>query len=307
MVDDSLDGAIRSALFTFLDGLKERYPTGIPQREINRFVFQGENIKPLLQQGIRKVAGLSTALVFYTTYTSPSADAPYNDHVGADGFLRYKWQGDDPNRSVNSAMRSAIRTGAPLVYFHGVADAVYAALYPAFIIDEEQDQKQFVIAFEEAPVVSGGASVPAPLRRYNQRLTRYRLHQPIFRRRVLDAYRNACAVCRLAEVRLLDAAHIIGDGLEGGDPEVSNGLAMCKIHHAAFDQHIIGVRPDDFMVQVQPSIMEQSGDLMLQYGLQAMHGRILQLPRMKGSHPSTSRLERRFREFLERGDANAAA
>jgi predicted restriction endonuclease len=35
---------------------------------------------------------------------------------------------------------------------------------------------------------------------------------------------------------LLDAAHIILDTEPQGEPTVRNGLALCKIHHAAYDR-----------------------------------------------------------------------
>jgi predicted restriction endonuclease len=44
---------------------------------------------------------------------------------------------------------------------------------------------------------------------------------------------------------LLDAAHIVMDADEQlGQPIVSNGLPLTKIHHAAFDVHLIGIDPD---------------------------------------------------------------
>lgn len=43
-------------------------------------------------------------------------------------------------------------------------------------------------------------------------------------------------------MRLLDAAHIVSDGHETlGQPIVPNGLPLSKIHHAAFDAHLLGV------------------------------------------------------------------
>ncbi len=50
-------------------------------------------------------------------------------------------------------------------------------------------------------------------------------------------------MCRLKHVDLLDAAHILSDS-DGGQPVVTNGLSLCKIHHAAYDRGIVGVRPD---------------------------------------------------------------
>jgi putative restriction endonuclease len=64
-----------------------------------------------------------------------------------------------------------------------------------------------------------------------------RVHQRSFRERVLLAYQNHCALCNLKHVELLDAAYIIADKEDIGDPIIQNGLALCKIHHAAFDNN----------------------------------------------------------------------
>jgi putative restriction endonuclease len=73
---------------------------------------------------------------------------------------------------------------------------------------------------------------------------------------VLAAYREHCAICRLRHKELLEAAHIVADRDPEGEPHVSNGLALCKLHHAAFDRHIIGVRPD-YVVEVRLDILEE--------------------------------------------------
>lgn len=89
-----------------------------------------------------------------------------------------------------------------------------------------------------------GGKVSTVERRYAERIIKQRLHQPVLRQRVIEAYRTSCAMCLLRHRSLLDAAHIIPDREDTGIPAVSNGLALCKIHHAAYDEHIIGVRPD---------------------------------------------------------------
>jgi hypothetical protein len=49
----------------------------------------------------------------------------------------------------------------------------------------------------------------------------------------------------LPESLLLDAAHIVADKDERlGQPVVPNGILLSKIHHAAFDAHLIGIDPD---------------------------------------------------------------
>src|SRR5439155_26340260 len=81
-------------------------------------------------------------------------------------------------------------------------------------------------------------------RRYATRATIVRLHQQSFRMRVLQAYRERCAICRLRHQELLEAAHILRDGHPRGRPIVPNGLALCSLHHAAFDRNVLCVGPD---------------------------------------------------------------
>ena len=61
-------------------------------------------------------------------------------------------------------------------------------------------------------------------RSYAMREFRQRLHQNAFRERVLIAYRDQCALCRLRHRELLDAAHIIPDNEPGGEPVVKTVL-----------------------------------------------------------------------------------
>jgi hypothetical protein len=71
-------------------------------------------------------------------------------------------------------------------------------------------------------------------RRNALREVKARLHQASFRDAVLSAYGGRCAISPLPEPRLLDAAHIVMDADEQlGQPVVSNGLPLTKVHHAA--------------------------------------------------------------------------
>jgi putative restriction endonuclease len=133
-------------------------------------------------------------------------------------------------------------------------------------------------------------------RRYATREVKQRLHQHVFRERVLNAYQRQCAMCRLRHSPLLDAAHIRPDAHELGEPVVSNGVAMCKIHHAAFDARIVGIRPD-YVVEVKSQVLEEVDGPMLQHGLQEMHGRHLYVPRRPDQRPDKGALEERYELF----------
>jgi putative restriction endonuclease len=136
----------------------------------------------------------------------------------------------------------------------------------------------------------------APERRYTRRLTLQRLHQVLFRPVVLRAYNSSCAICGLTQVKLLDAAHILPDRHPNGEPVVSNGLALCKLHHAAYDADMLGIRPD-YTVEVRADILAETGGPMLLHGLQEMHGIKITLPRSRYDRPDRHRLEERYAEF----------
>jgi hypothetical protein len=88
---------------------------------------------------------------------------------------------------------------------------------------------------------------------------------------VLTAYQESCSICSLRHVQLLDAAPIIPDGEERGNAVVTNGLSLCKIHHAAFDTNILGIRPD-YSIEIRDDILLEVDGPMLKHGLQAHHG-----------------------------------
>jgi putative restriction endonuclease len=120
--------------------------------------------------------------------------------------------------------------------------------------------------------------------------------QRTFRERVLEAYREQCALCRLRHIELLEAAHIRPDSDPEGEPIVSNGLALCKLHHAAFDRNILGIRPD-YVVEIRVDILEEIDGPMLRHGLQEMHGSKLVVPRRQEHRPDPAALEFRYSAF----------
>jgi putative restriction endonuclease len=129
-------------------------------------------------------------------------------------------------------------------------------------------------------------------------MSKVRLHQTAFRERVIHAYRCHCTMCKLKHRELLDAAHITPDREESGEPVVSNGLSLCKIHHAAYDKNILGVSPD-YVIHVREDILEEIDGPMLRYGLQGMHGQKLhEIPSRKELRPDRERLEKRYKIFM---------
>ena len=186
----------------------------------------------------------------------------------------------------------------PLVWFKGLAPSVYQAIFPVYLMAEEDELSQFVMALteEQRRLWPTSSRFEENLRRYLLTTTRRRLHQPVFAYQVMQAYSTRCAVCSLGHRELLDAAHIVPDAEEGGAAVVTNGLALCKIHHAAYDRNILGVRPD-LVIDVRGDILDEVDGPMLRHGIQEMAGVRLTVPRQRSAHPNRDGLERRYEEF----------
>lgn len=268
--------------------------------DLSQFEFEGRRI-PLMdpQRGIRKPAHMSAALSIRTSFTPVGEVPPYEDSQGPDGLLRYKYRGQDPDHPENVALRRAHERRLPVIWFVAAARGDYVPVYPIWIVGDEPRQLQFVVAFDLAQrLVAIGDVGDDAQRRYVERVTRLRLHQPVFRVRVLTAYANQCAMCRLRHPSLLDAAHILPDGHPRGGPVVANGLSLCKMHHAAYDANFLGIRPD-LAVEVRSDLLHEVDGPMLVHGLQKMAGVRLVRPRSRWARPDPGRLEERYAKFLQ--------
>ena len=65
-----------------------------------------------------------------------------------------------------------------------------------------------------------------------------------------------CGFCVLQHVELLGAADVTPDGALHGEPAVSNGMSLCRLHHAAFDRLFLGVRPN-YIIRVRADVLEE--------------------------------------------------
>lgn len=227
--------------------------------------------------------------------TSP--DGPYADKELAGGLLQYHYQ-SGPEGGKNLKLRRSMELGLPIIRLHKVAKATYLPIFPVFVIADDPRAREFTLAIDESlRTLPDPTALTEVERRYAERLVRQRVHQRAFRARVMLAYETRCTICVLKKARLLDAAHIIGDRHAHGEAAVSNGLSLCKIHHAAYDQNLLGIRPD-YRVEVNAALLEEVDGPMLLHGLQEMHGRQIVVPRVKAQRPDPGRLDERFREFL---------
>jgi putative restriction endonuclease len=293
------DDDVRSSCFASLDVLQAQYGPELPYARLAEgFAFRGRKV-PFFNRayGIyRSTAQRGPAAL---SINSAFAQKRYQDEGTADGIL-YRYQDGPVDNHFNSWLRNSHVLGVPLVYFIGTRPNWYWAEYPVFVEDDRPAERSVLISFGQR---SGpfdereSFRLVDPIeRRYRVREVKQRLHQAQFRGAVLTAYRDRCTICTLKEVRLLDAAHIVADAEELGEPLVSNGVSLCSIHHRAFDEDLVGISPDR-RVHVARRLLEDEDGPMLEL-LKGFHGRRIVAPKGPRLAPSRERLAERFDRFL---------
>jgi putative restriction endonuclease len=298
MPDLAVDDEVRAAALEQVRRLRERFGGRIPRAELMAGItVRGQRV-PIwnYQKGIFKPRAFGRDGAALSIHTS--AESPYADVHDADsGHFIYKYRGTDRGHPDNAALRRAMRLQRPLLYLVAVDPGIYDAVLPVYVTGDDPARLQFTLVADQLDVPVGDDAALTTVRRaYATRATMQRLHQQLFRRLVLSAYRNQCAICRLRHVELLDAAHILPDRDPRGEPVVSNGLGLCTIHHSAYDADIIGVDPDA-RVHVRESVRDEADGPMLRYGLQEIHGSRLILPRREPLRPNRDFLAERFERF----------
>lgn len=307
MTEQDFDLRVRLAAFAFLDELSAGFPDGIPFDRLRRgFAFEGRQVPLVSPQGIFKPALLpDMPLAIRTTAESPGRDRPYPDEIDpGSGLIAYSYRGTDPDHPDNVGLRKALARRAPLVYLFGLVPGLYAPVYPVYVVGDEPANLTFTVAADEAlpgDAREGNTEYDVNVRRlYVTRVVKQRLHQVAFRQQVIVAYGTRCAICRLRHAELLDAAHILPDGHPRGLPIVPNGLALCRLHHAAFDAHIVGVRPD-LRIDIRRDVLDEIDGPMLVHGLQGFHRERLHVPRAASLRPRPEFLEERYEIFRAAG------
>ncbi len=299
-MDFDLD--LRYAVFAHVARLRDARGA-IPSSMLNEgIVFRGErvaiwsHVRGIFRPRVLREPG--AALSFQTSF-----DSPYDDRLSDGGEagdrIVYRYQGSDPDNRDNQAMRRAMELGRPLLYLFGIRPGLYEAIFPCWVVGDDPDNLAFFVMADAEGLVQPPVDAPDtdwPRKAYVTRQVKQRLHQDRFRWLVLRADREQCTMCRLRHVDLLDAAHILPDRDLRGQPEVPNGLSLCKIHHSAYDADILGVDPD-CRIHLRQDVLDEVDGPMLTHGLQEMHHRILHVQRRPAERPSRDYLAQRFDRF----------
>lgn len=293
-----MDNQIRLAAFAWLEKQITIYGDVLTRELLEQgFILNGVKINLVGAKGIWKPRQMTYPLSIITTLNSP-----YLDQSTKDGFIKYNYRGQNINHSDNQGLRELITLKKPLIYFRAIVEGKYLVTHPVYILNDNQHELYFTVAVDDIKSIKTEYEQVSEDATYYRRsyLTstiQTRVHQRKFRERVLLAYQNHCALCNLRHIELLDAAHIVGDKEDIGEPIIPNGLALCKIHHAAFDNNLIGISPD-YKIKIRLDLLQEIDGPMLKYGIQSLNNANLILPLSKKNYPDRERLEIRFLKFL---------
>lgn len=298
------DIAIRMSAFEHVRRLTEASGVISSAQLSGGFEHDGHRI-PLVnpQRGIFKPKQMAFLLSIKTVFPRPGRRVWYDDQrevhrqiYAGDDIVDYAFMGSDPEAADNRWLREAMLNRVPVIYFLGVAPGVYQALAPAFIVDWSAQLLKARLTFGDVTQFNSDFPEATSERRYALRLVKQRLHQATFREAVIQAYNGRCALSGLPEPLLLDAAHIVADKDERfGQPVIPNGLPLSKIHHAAFDAHLIGIDPD-YKIHVSPKLLSLNDGPTLE-ALKYLQGKEIRRPSRTQDYPDRERLEQRFQLF----------
>jgi putative restriction endonuclease len=292
------DLALRQAAVSAARRLGQDYDDLVPLTRLREgFVFDDSRASfGSFQRGIHRaqIQRGPAALTLTTSFKDPYADT--FDQAGA--LFTYAYRAGAIDQADNRALRAAYELQTPLVYFRALAPGQYLVVAPMFVTADDPAARTVVLepGLPVQDMQPGGLVSGPDMRAYATREARVRLHQQRFKLDVMRAYRHRCAICALRERSLVQAAHIVPDADPQGIAAVVNGLALCAIHHLAFDRNVLGIDPDG-VVHIARRLLDETDGPMLRTGLQGFHGAGITLPRRPEDRPDPVRLQARFERF----------
>ncbi len=287
---------IRLKIFEWLHDQIQIFGNVLDTQLLNSFEYKGERIFIQGSKGIWKPKQFK-----FPISIASDPEGSYSDSFISESMMHYSYEGINPNLWTNSLLREAKNQNIPLIYLLKISKGKYFVHFPVFIIKDEPEMLRFIVAAEDQiQFLEQSDIVDEPRIRYlkqeySTREVKVRMFQQSFRELVLDAYNSHCAICSLRHRELLDAAHIVSDS-DGGKPLITNGISLCKIHHSAFDENILGINPDYF-IEVRGDVLKEKDGPMLKYGIQKMHGNKIILPHSNSKKPDRDFLAQRYEKF----------
>lgn len=189
----------------------------------------------------------------------------YRVFVAFDITKHHGQASSSPSIQVKEGVLLAAHTRAFSAYDRGNVE-VAIAFRPEFFVEYVRQAPQihgrhgaidpYVAALNNVSSLSDSDIEALPKQRREVVVTiRRKVREADFRARVLSAYDHQCAMCGM-QLRLVEAAHIVPVADSRSTDETHNGVALCSVHHDAYDRNFISFT-DAYQIEVSRVLEEE--------------------------------------------------
>ena len=156
-----LDMRVRMVAFEFLKVQTMRHGDVLPRKTLEEgFHLDGIRVPLISPQGILKPSILpEMPLTICTAPEKKGKPQPYDDEVGQDGYIRYRYRGSDPMHRDNVGLRLAMERRVPLIYLFGILPGAYHPAWPVFIVGDDPAHLCFTVAVDEDVPLEAGMNL----------------------------------------------------------------------------------------------------------------------------------------------------
>lgn len=211
-------------------------------------------------------------------------DGPYFDNISGN-FFYYEGEGlegDQHLTAANKALTNANAEDRTIYVFRqeeaggkwkyiGISkvinyDYVQKNGRKVYVFKLQQSNIESISAINEEEIkIEQTSLLPEPSLEEERRITISTLSRTIrdeaFRRKIKKIYGDTCVVCRKkrytnANYPEVQSAHIYPVERNGPD-DLRNGIALCRLHHWAFDGGLFTIN-DNFVIKVKQNLLEDN-------------------------------------------------
>jgi hypothetical protein len=255
-------------------------------------------------KGIQKPEGWDYALSVRKSLNSTYDDWLHWDEEGR-WILRYAYEGDNPEYFTNKALRKCMLDRVPVavvIQLKAKPNPLYRVLGLANVLLEDRNARNFTLSqcgpisarqadlmldvalpdesFETTSASDARSSVMRSIAR--------RRGNPRLRRRLIEAYGDACAISGSLALEVLEVAQIVdfAPHLEG---RMQNSILLRSDLHTLFDLGFLGIDPETLCVRVSETISDPY--------YRQFDGRKLSQPSRSYDRPSKRLLAAKYKLF----------
>jgi putative restriction endonuclease len=174
----------------------------------------------------------------------------YADDLSDDAVIYHYPKTDRAGRDAPEieALKAAQRLALPVFVIVTPENRSVREVRTGWVVNHNDQLCWSLISFEpRAPAAGDSTLEPAFSLLENRTTKKYlrnaRTGQAKFKFDVFSRYGATCAACGLAEVQLLEAAHLCPVSASGANDPL-NGLVLCSNHHKALDLGLLKIRPE---------------------------------------------------------------